>query len=385
MFPCNDGVQIPAPIRICLDIIENKGIDSEVIYRRSVNKVQLEAICESINDDKFETRIDELNADPNLACKLIIRFLRRLKTPVVSDEFLNALDKCDANISDKEMQIKIEYLKKLINRMSTVNRDTFTYFMMHFHKVLSKSEVNKIEIGYFVQKFQPIFRIRERLFKMLIIYADDLFRDYRFKKYRIKTNEEITSRFSMLPDTVEDLEKEISQQEVYLLELHKRIAKEESSNNKVEQLSEELWSLQRYVTSLKRKLKKIKTEKKLQLEQEETITQQQTNTNIRANIEEALSNEMNLLTQNFVLIETLKQLFDKMNKETSKISEIHSIISQSAQSAIEADSLASNVTNIDELYEKEKSILNDNKLLEVKKTEFNFKIDLLIANFLTKQ
>ncbi len=53
-----------------------------------------------------------------------------------------------------------------------------------------------------------------------------------------------------------DLEQEISKQEIYLAKLHSKIANEESSSDKTlqEQLCDELWALQRYVTSLKRKV-----------------------------------------------------------------------------------------------------------------------------------
>ena len=53
-----------------------------------------------------------------------------------------------------------------------------------------------------------------------------------------------------------DLEAEIGKQETYLAKLHSRIANEEASSDKTvqEQLCDELWALQRYVTSLKRKV-----------------------------------------------------------------------------------------------------------------------------------
>lgn len=54
----------------------------------------------------------------------------------------------------------------------------------------------------FVQKFQPIFRLREKLFKFMISHADLLFSEYRFKKYKIKADDTV-SRFSMLPDSIE--------------------------------------------------------------------------------------------------------------------------------------------------------------------------------------
>jgi hypothetical protein len=166
-----------------MDLIESKGIESEIIYRRSVNKSQLESICDSINTDRIESRLDELSTDPNLACAIIKKFLRELKSPLVSDEIITIMDKCDANLTDKEFQTKIEYLKKLVNKMPPANKDTFSYLVMHFYRVFSRHEINKIEIGLFVQKFQPMFRIRERLFKFIITYADVIFSEFRFKRY----------------------------------------------------------------------------------------------------------------------------------------------------------------------------------------------------------
>lgn len=55
------------------------------------------------------------------------------------------------------------------------------------------------------------------------------------------------------------MEQEIAKQEVHLAKLHSQIANQENSSDKTEQerLCEELWTLQRYVTSLKRKVELI--------------------------------------------------------------------------------------------------------------------------------
>ena len=262
-FGCTDGVNIPAPIRICMDIIETKAIESETIYRRSVNKTQLESLCDSINNDRIETRLDELSNEPNLACAIIKKFIRELKMPLVADDIIVIFDKCDANLSDKEFSTKIEYLKRIINRMAPPNRDTFTYLIMHFYRMIHRNEVNKLEVSLFVAKYQPYLRIKERLLKFIINYADVLFSDFRFKKYKYKANDETVSRMSFIPESIEDLELEISKKEAYLANLHKLIANEENDKKAQEKLSEELWALQRYVTSLKRKVKKLKQERKL--------------------------------------------------------------------------------------------------------------------------
>lgn len=137
-FPSNDGVKVPAPIRICLDIMETKFIESEHLYRRSIAKSQLESICESINTNRMETKLDELNAEPNLCSAIIKKFLRELKIPIINDDMLTTLDKFDMGISDKDVETKIEFLKKLISKLPPPNFETLAYLVMHFHKVLKK-------------------------------------------------------------------------------------------------------------------------------------------------------------------------------------------------------------------------------------------------------
>lgn len=132
---------MPAPIRICLDIIEQKGIDQESIYRRSINKSVLESICDSINKDKFDLRIEELNVDPMLACAIIKKFLREMKSALIPDEFVSLMDKCDASISDKDVTNKVEHLKKIVFKLPPSNFDTFSYLIMHFHRVLNKVNI----------------------------------------------------------------------------------------------------------------------------------------------------------------------------------------------------------------------------------------------------
>lgn len=136
-YASNDGVKVPYPIRMCIDIIEQKGIEMETIYRHSTNKSQIESICESINMDKIESRLDELNNDPNMACAIVKKFFKELKSPLVPDDALSSLDKFDPNLAADKSQ-KVDYLKKVISKMPQTNYETFAYMIMHFHRVLKK-------------------------------------------------------------------------------------------------------------------------------------------------------------------------------------------------------------------------------------------------------
>lgn len=129
----------------------------------------------------METRLDELNTDPNLACAIIKKFLKESKSPLVTDDVIALIEKFDPNLATDKSQ-KVEHLRRSISKLPSVNFETFAYLVMHFHRVLSHNHSNKIEVSLFVQKFQPLFRIKERTFKFFIVNADLIFSDFRFKK-----------------------------------------------------------------------------------------------------------------------------------------------------------------------------------------------------------
>jgi len=139
-----------------------------------------------------------------------------------------------------------------------------------------------------------------------------------------------------------DLEKEIAKQDAYLSDLHSRIANEENSVDKAlqEQLSDELWALQRYVTTLKRKVKKLKLERKQSDSAEAKTGTQVPNSSSTSTIKneensvvgssttaesskqedehqqtqgltinELVDLELNMLCENFVIIENCKSIF----------------------------------------------------------------------------
>jgi hypothetical protein len=136
-FPCNDGVKMPYPLRICLDIIEQKGVGIDNLYRHHGNKSHMEPVFDLINRDKIDTKLEELNAEPNMACAIVKKFLKELKSPLIPDDFVTILDKCDSSISDKDYHNKIEQVKRIIGKMPPANFDTVAYLIMHFYRILN--------------------------------------------------------------------------------------------------------------------------------------------------------------------------------------------------------------------------------------------------------
>lgn len=85
----------------------------------------------------FESVFDEINADPLIAASIVKKFLRELTLPLVHDDLLNLFEKCE-QLADKEVDLKIEAVKKAFKKMPPSNRDTLSFLIVHLSKVLQK-------------------------------------------------------------------------------------------------------------------------------------------------------------------------------------------------------------------------------------------------------
>jgi hypothetical protein len=99
-----------------------------------LNKAQIEILFETANEH-FDSKITNLTSDPLIATAIIKKFLRELKTQLIPEELLTSFDKCEA-ISNKELELKIESVQKLVKQIPNPNRDLFSYLMVHLNKVI---------------------------------------------------------------------------------------------------------------------------------------------------------------------------------------------------------------------------------------------------------
>lgn len=394
-FPCHDGINIPYPIRICFEIIEEKGLECEGIYRRIRNKSQIDSIFEAINKN-FESKLTEISSDPLIAASIIKKFFRDLKVPLINDDLINLFEKCE-QISDKEVELKIEAIRKTFKKMPVANRDTFSVLIVHLSKMMQKSEINKMDSQNIVLTFQSIVRIKDRLFKFILRHYNLILKDFRYKKYRLKGSDESTfQRKSIIPDNIQDLENEISNQEKILYDLHAKIAKSEKDKKLQEQFLEELWAIQTYVTSLKRKVKKLKNDQKPSID-----LQVHVNPSVKSGIEDKKNqSEVNeetsgknldeeekskqeelikIISENETLVETLQILFEKLSKEKVKIFDLQ----QQQQTALAyqipnqlIETINYDTINLNELQRNHEKLLSENKQIEDKIGSINEKINL---------
>jgi hypothetical protein len=72
-----------------------------------------------------------------IAASIIKKFFRDLKVPLINDDLINLFEKCE-QISDKEVELKIEAIRKTFKKMPVANRDTFSVLIVHLSKMMQK-------------------------------------------------------------------------------------------------------------------------------------------------------------------------------------------------------------------------------------------------------
>ena len=72
-----------------------------------------------------------------IAASIIKKFFRDLKIPLINDDLLSLFEKCE-QISDKEVALKVEAIRKALKKLPLANRDTFSFLVVHLSKVMQK-------------------------------------------------------------------------------------------------------------------------------------------------------------------------------------------------------------------------------------------------------
>uniref|UniRef100_A0A0N5CES3 Rho-GAP domain-containing protein n=1 Tax=Strongyloides papillosus TaxID=174720 RepID=A0A0N5CES3_STREA len=84
----HDGILVPVIVRLCIDYVNENGLDSEGIYRISCPKTRLDELEKMANEYGW-VHFDEANE----AAGLLKRFLRQLPEHILTDQYLDEFDK----------------------------------------------------------------------------------------------------------------------------------------------------------------------------------------------------------------------------------------------------------------------------------------------------
>ncbi|KAG5878024.1 RalA-binding protein 1 [Gonioctena quinquepunctata] len=237
---CHDGLDIPLPIRDCIDYVEAVGISFEGVYKISGTKAKVSQIRKMYNH-RQNVRLKDY--DVPTATSLLKMFLRDLPEPIFTNDLLIRFEEAGAilNLNTREKHLKI-----LVDHLPSLNKLLLSWLIVHLHNVSMNEKQNKMNKHSISAALNHTFHVSSRLLQALLHHCQALFPNVIIFKYIPPL-----SSGMQLPEKPQLMELELKKQESLLSQIHK-----EMNVGCISKDSEEkLWEVQRIITQLKRKLK----------------------------------------------------------------------------------------------------------------------------------
>eukprot|EP00117_Sycon_ciliatum_P040058 scpid13977/ scgid4671/ Rho GTPase-activating protein 21-A; Rho-type GTPase-activating protein 21-A len=136
-----DGSKIPLFVELCVDHIEQHGIESGGIYRVSGKKPSVDKLQEDFAKDPLNTTIDIEEMNVNVVASAMKSFFRRLPEPLIPTPILAPLAKSLSTANELEDQL--QDMKVLINAgVPSTHFTLLKYLCRHLNRVAEKHEIN---------------------------------------------------------------------------------------------------------------------------------------------------------------------------------------------------------------------------------------------------
>lgn len=151
---CHDGVNLPLPLRACLDFVEKYGLTFEGVYKVNAPKSKVSLVKKLFNQREI---VDLCEYDVPTVTGLFKMFLRDLGEPIFTSELLVRFEEAGAilNVAMREKHLKI-----LVSNLPEHNRLALSWIIVHLYNVtLSVSPF------YFYDQVSKKFTFRKNTIK----------------------------------------------------------------------------------------------------------------------------------------------------------------------------------------------------------------------------
>ena len=154
LYPGNgeDGL-VPYLVKVCCDIVNEKGLDIVGIYRVPGNNAAVTYLTEQINKgvDYFALE-DQRWQDVNVVSSLLKSFFRKLPEPLFTVELYSLfIEASKIDVPSK----RLDSLRKLIRDLPEIHLETLKYLVSHLCQVADHSTLNKMEVRNLAIVFGP--------------------------------------------------------------------------------------------------------------------------------------------------------------------------------------------------------------------------------------
>ena len=154
LYPGNgeEGL-VPYLVKVCCDIVNEKGLDIVGIYRVPGNNAAVTYLTEQINKGvECFAMEDQRWQDINVVSSLLKSFFRKLPDPLFTTEMYSLF--IEASKIDQASR-RMDQLRKLIKDLPAFHFETLKYVTNHLCQVAEHASVNKMEVRNLAIVFGP--------------------------------------------------------------------------------------------------------------------------------------------------------------------------------------------------------------------------------------
>ncbi|XP_065899319.1 ralA-binding protein 1-like [Dysidea avara] len=250
-----DGIELPTVFRECINILEDRGLEQEGIYRLSGMKSKIDEIKAAY--DRGE-EVDLESADANVVASLLKQYLRELPDSLLTSRLQDRFEM----ITKKSNSIQqIIAMREVLADMPSHNRLMLGWLMVHMSHIVKHVSVNKMGIPNIIIVLSPTLQTSPAVLAIMLNNVKEIFSDVTITKYVRPQEEEVVIETTHEPsnsldtfNTPEKVVAEIERLGSILQKLHGQMAGKFNENE------ERIWELQRTITNLRRKLKSMKSQ-----------------------------------------------------------------------------------------------------------------------------
>ncbi|GAU92275.1 hypothetical protein RvY_04375 [Ramazzottius varieornatus] len=238
---CPDGIDIPAFFRVCVNYIEDNGLDTVGVYRTSGSQSKIQELKQHFNRGN---RVRLNDYDVATVADVMKLFIRELPHRLLPEEFIPELEEA---IELPDVAKRPSATAKVLTKLDACSRALLGCVFVHMSHIIDHQEHNKMPLKNVALVLEPTLRIQSnKVLSFLLTHAVDVFPDVKIAKPVAPTSAVISE-----PEILGQLREELAKKEVLLNHLHHEVKQGKVSKRKEEQL----WDVQRQVTELKRKIR----------------------------------------------------------------------------------------------------------------------------------
>merc|ERR1719350_537805 len=151
--PLCEAEFIPYLVKVCCDIVTERGLDIVGIYRVPGNNAAVTYLTEQVNKGVENFALEDQRwQDVNVVSSLLKSFFRKLPDPLFTVEMYSLfIEASKIDLAPRRM----DQLRKLVRELPEIHLETLKYLTSHLCQVAEHSTINKMEVRNLAIVFGP--------------------------------------------------------------------------------------------------------------------------------------------------------------------------------------------------------------------------------------